>query len=272
MSRVENQIGLSGQKMSKAPKVLMVTLAVLLVLGAMSVCPVYADNTGWKNPSANTADTGGNGDGFEVSPENAYSDGGGVASNMAGVGDRHRYYGYDFGLPGGATIDGIEVRLDWYVNSAAGAPRLQVELSWDGGSSWTSAKETSNGKAIETTDILGGPSDTWGHSWTADELSSANFRVRITCTLNSPHKRDYHLDWVPVNVYDDPPTAVDLASFTARSGLSAAASRDTWHFWPWVGLIGLAMLVKSQIRRVEGKILHEAQIRQSKGEDQKHDF
>ena len=271
MSRVENQIGLSGQKMSKAPKVLMVTLAVLLVLGAMSVCPVYADNTGWKNPSANTADTGGNGDGFEVSPENAYSDGGGVASNMAGVGDRHRYYGYDFGLPGGATIDGIEVRLDWYLDIEQGNSKMYVELSWDGGANWTSAKKTKNGGTSETTDTLGGPSDTWGRSWTVDELSSANFRVRITCDSNKS-QQNFYLDWVPVNVYDDPPTAVDLASFTARSGLSAAASRDTWHFWPWVGLIGLAMLVKSQIRRVEGKILHEAQIRQSKGEDQKHDF
>jgi len=42
--------------------------------------------------------------------------------------------------------------------------------------------------------------------------------------------------------YVDPPTAVHLSSFTARSGLSAAADRDAWHFWPWVGLVGLAAL------------------------------
>lgn len=49
-----------------------------------------------------------------------------------------------------------------------GKPELEVQLSWDGGTSWTDAKETKDGDAIETTDILGGPSDTWGRSWTVD--------------------------------------------------------------------------------------------------------
>lgn len=258
MCRVENPIARSGQKTKKVQKVLMAMLAVLMglvtivgLLDPMSVCPVYAASaTGWKNPSANATDTGGDGNGFELSPENAYSDGGGVASNLNGDGDRHRYYGYDFGLPGGATIDGIEVRLDWYVDPGApDGPKLTVELSWDGGTSWTSAKETGYGTKNEQTNILGGPTDTWGRSWTVDELSSANFRVRITCTNSKPGKeRDFYLDWVPVNVYDDPPTAVHLSSFTARSGLSTAASRGALHLWSWILLAGLAVLVKARIR------------------------
>jgi len=250
MSRIENRIGLSGQKTRKAQDVLRVMLAVLVglvtvvgLLDPMSVCPVYAaSDTGWKDPSANAADTGGDGNGFELSPENAYSDDAAVASNLQGDGDRHCYYDYNFGLPGGATVDGIEVRLDWYVNTAAGAPKLEVELSWDGGTSWTSAKKTNNGKTIEQTHILGGPTDTWGRSWTVDELSNANFRVRITCTSNRPQENNYYLDWVPVNVYDDPPTAVDLTSFAARSSRSAAGSRGAWYFWPWLGLAGLLVL------------------------------
>lgn len=263
MHRIENQIAQSGQKTRKAQKVLMAMLAVLMglvtivgLLDPMSPCPVYADDTGWKDPTANAADTGGNGDGFELSPENAYSDDTAVASNMNGVGDRHRYYGYDFGLPGGATITGIEVRLDWYVSSAAGAPKLQVELSWDGGISWTSAKQTSNGKTVEQTHILGGPTDTWGRSWTVDELSNANFRVRITCIIQGQQEPNYYLDWVAVKVYNDPPTAVDLASFTARSGLSAAASRGALHLWSWILLAGLAVLAKGQIRRVARRVLY----------------
>ena len=214
----------------------MVILAVLAglvtavgLLEAMSVCPVYADDTGWKAPSANAADTGGDGDGFELNPTNAYSDDVTVASNIDGPGDRHLYCGYDFGLPEGATTKGIEVRLDWYVDSAAGSPRLEVELSWDGGTSWTDAKKTKNGKTIERTHILGGPTDTWGRSWTVDELSSTNFRVRITCTSKKA-ERDFYLDWVPVNVYDDPPTAVNITSFTIEPGRSTAGSQGVWHF------------------------------------------
>jgi len=218
--------------------VLLRLVIMMCLLGAMSPCPVYAaSDTGWKDPTANVADAG---DGFEGSPENAYSDDTAIASNMDGAGDSHIYYGYDFGLPGGATIEGIEVRLDWYVDGVQGNTRLQVELSWDGGISWTPAQKTKKGKTTETTEILGSPGDTWGHNWTVDELSDANFRVRITCTSSKP-ERDFYLDWVAVNIYDDPPTVVHLSSFTARSGRSAAG-REVWHFWPWVCLVGLAAL------------------------------
>lgn len=212
---------------------------MLCLLGAMFPCPAYAaSNTGWKDPTANAADAG---DGFEGSPENAYTDDSAIASNIDGAGDSHIYYGYDFGLPEGATIEGIEVRLDWYVDSMPGNHRLLVELSWDGGTSWTSAQKTKKGKPSETTEILGSPSDTWGRNWTVDELASANFRVRITCYSNKP-EQDFYLDWVAVNVYDEPPTAVHLTSFAACSGPCAVASRGAWHFWPWVCLAGLAAL------------------------------
>ena len=220
---------------------LTVVLAILLImaglLNAMTVCPVYAAaDTGWKAPSGNAADAG---NGFEVSPENAYSDDAAVASNVDGAGDSHRYYGYDFGLPGGAAIQGIEVRVDWYLDGTQGNSKLEVQLSWDGGTHWTNAKTTGKGSDSETTDTLGGPTDTWGHNWTVTELSDANFRLRITCTSNKP-ERDFYLDWVPINVYDDPPTAVHLSSFAAHSGLSDAASRGAWNLWWWLGLVGLA--------------------------------
>jgi hypothetical protein len=202
----------------------------------VSLSIYYSVETGWKAPSDNAADAG---DGFEVSPGNAYSDDDAVASNVDGAGDSHLYYTYAFGLPEGATIEGIEVRLDWYLDSTQGNSKLEVQLSWDGGTSWTDAKTTKNGNTSETTDVLGGPTDTWGRSWTVAELSDANFRLRVTCSSNRP-ERDFYLDWVPINVYDDPPTAVHLSSFAAHSGFSAAASQGAWHFWRWLGLVGLA--------------------------------
>ena len=169
-----------------------------------------------------------------------------MASNVNGAGDSHRYYGYDFGLPEGAAIQGIEVRLDWYLDATQGKSKLEVQLSWDGGTSWTDAKTTNKGNATETTEILGGSSDTWGRSWALSELSSDNFRVRITCTSNQSG-RDFYLDWVPVNVYDDPPTAVHLSSLVAHSGRSAAASQGAWHVWRWLGLVGLAVLAAGKV-------------------------
>jgi hypothetical protein len=55
--------------------------------------------------------------------------------------------------------------------------------------------------------------------------------------------------------FDPLPTAVTLASFTAR------ASRGMLGLWSWVLLAGLAVLAKGQARRVARKILHQAQTR-----------
>jgi hypothetical protein len=55
--------------------------------------------------------------------------------------------------------------------------------------------------------------------------------------------------------FDPLPTAVTLASFTAR------ASRGTLGLWSWVLLAGLAVLAKGQAKRVVQKVLPQAQAR-----------
>ena len=161
-----------------------------------------AGNTGFLNPTAEAADTGGDGDGFELNPTNAFADGGGNASNINGNGDRHRYYSYGISV-GTSTICGIEVRLDWWLDSTANTSSMDVELSWDGGTSWTAAKTDTVETTTEHTTVLGGSVDTWGHAWTVAELSDANFRARLTSNSGS-NNRDFFLDWVPVTVYYGP--------------------------------------------------------------------
>jgi hypothetical protein len=158
-------------------------------------------NTGFRNPAAQTADTGGDGNGFELSPANAFTDGAGFASNIDGAGDQHRYYNYGLGgvIPVGATILGIEVRLDWWLDSTKDTNSMSVELSWDGGVTWTAAKTDTQETRTEHTVVLGSASDTWGRTWTAVDLSDASFRVRVRSNSASA-SRDFFLDWVPVQV------------------------------------------------------------------------
>jgi hypothetical protein len=158
-------------------------------------------NTGWLNPSANTPDaTVGNRDGFETGATNAYADAGTYATNLNNKGDRHQYYNYGISLPAGSTVSGVEVRLDWWLDSTSGTNSIKAELSGDGGNTWfsktASTARTSDGNP---TDSLGSASDTWGHTWTTSELSNTNFRVRLTCNSTST-SRDFYLDWVPVRV------------------------------------------------------------------------
>jgi len=167
-------------------------------------------NTGLRSPTANAADAGGDGNGFESNPANAQAaDSVSAVDNNSGTvsstscsstgRDRHRFSNYGITIPAGAAVAGIEVRLDARVDSTAGSPRMCVELSWDGGVSWTAPLATPTLSTSMTTRILGGAANTWGRTWTASELSDANFRVRVTNVANST-SRDFSLDWIAVRV------------------------------------------------------------------------
>jgi hypothetical protein len=169
-----------------------------------------AGDTGLRNPSANAATTGGDGNGFQTNPANAYGDDGLFAvdsdsgttkiQSCTDPGkDRHLYYNYTLPVASGAVIDGIQVRLDARADATEGTPRLCVQLSWDGGASWTAAKTTSNLTNGEVIYLLGGTADTWGRTWSATELNDATFRVRVISMAGST-LRDFYLDRVAVRV------------------------------------------------------------------------
>ena len=166
------------------------------------ICVCEAGNTGYTDALAQAADTGGNNYGFEVNPTNAFSDDAAFAENINGNGDRHRYYNYGLSVKNSCGIDGIEVRLDWWLDALGGSNSMDVELSWDAGTSWTAAKSDAEESNTEHTAILGGPSDTWGRTWSGSEFNDSNFRLRITS--NGVGGRNHFLDWVPVKVYYAP--------------------------------------------------------------------
>jgi subtilisin family serine protease len=169
-------------------------------------------NTGWLSPTANSAVTSGAGDnnGYEVSAANAYADDNLYAvDNNSGTNnstsctanrkDKHRFYNYGMSIPGGAVIQGIEVRLNAKVDSTSGSPKLCVQLSWNGGATWTATKSTATLSTTELAYTLGGTADTWGRTWSAGDFSNANFRVRIIDVASST-ARDFSLDAVAVRV------------------------------------------------------------------------
>jgi hypothetical protein len=169
------------------------------------------NNTGWISPSGQASQSGGDGNGFQTSPANAFADGGGTADDVnSGTGtstsctstskDQHAYFNYPLSIPSGSTINGIEVRTDARVDSASGTRRFCVQLSWNNGASWTTMKTGSNLSTTERTDTFGSSSDTWGRTWNTSELTSANLRVRIVSVASST-SRDFFLDWLPVRVW-----------------------------------------------------------------------
>jgi hypothetical protein len=99
----------------------------------------------------------------------------------------------------GSTILGIQVSVTGRASAAQNGPRYCVQLSWNGGLSWTAGKTTANLTTTLATYTVGSTSDTWGRAWTASELSAANFRVRVM-DLASSTIRTFYLVAVGVSV------------------------------------------------------------------------
>jgi hypothetical protein len=157
--------------------------------------------------------TGGDNDGYETTPANACGSGGGVATD-ANTGtnlrspsctntanDRHVWWGFATGLPTSVTsIDGITVRADATISNNGGTSNLCVDLSWDGGTSWTAIRSASMTSTGVVTYEFGGATDRWGHTpWTVAQLGTSTFRIRITDATDQNNK-DFGLDWLRVSI------------------------------------------------------------------------
>ena len=183
----------------------------LVVDGGTVSAPPAPVSTGFLSPTAQAAVTASAGDnnGFQTSPANAFvndsvfatdvDSGNNKNTSCTNTGkDKHQFYNYGFNIPSG-TVQGIEVRLDARADATSGSPKICVEISWNGGASWTAVKNTSTLTTTESTYILGGAADTWGRTWALGDFSNTNFRVRIT-NVASNNSRDFYLDYIAVNV------------------------------------------------------------------------
>jgi len=79
-------------------------------------------NTGFRAPTANLRDSGGDGNGYEISPGHAYltngvavidyNSGATTSASCTGGGkDKHRFYNFGFAIPTTAAIKGLQVQL-----------------------------------------------------------------------------------------------------------------------------------------------------------------
>ncbi|HEY6073354.1 MAG TPA: PKD domain-containing protein [Anaerolineales bacterium] len=178
--------------------------------------PAPGTSTGFLSASANAAQTSSAGDnnGYQTSPANAYANDSSFATDTnSGTNtntsctnngkDKHSYYNYNLNIPATAAIKGIQVRLDARADATGGSPKICVQLSWDGGTTWTTARSTTTLGTTEATYTLGNISDTWGRTWTSGNFSNANFRIRVI-DMASNTSRDFFLDYLAVSVTYQP--------------------------------------------------------------------
>jgi hypothetical protein len=168
-----------------------------------------AVTTPYAYATASLAGSGGDGNGYETNRANLLGAPDGLLASDAGSGtanstsctstarDSEVTSGQSLGSLG-STILGIQVQLRGRVSTANRSPRFCVQLSSDGGTTWTTGKVTANLPTTLTTLTLGSTSDTWGRSWTAADFGSG-FRVRVIDLANATSKT-FFLDSVGVAV------------------------------------------------------------------------
>lgn len=166
------------------------------------------------SPSAQASVTGGDNNGFELNPTNAFADDGVMAQDVnsgtnsnnsclfGGGPDRHNFYNYGLTprIPTGSTISDITVRADLAVDAVVDSPRTCVKLSWNAGTNLTTGQTIALTATTETTYTYTTADS--GHTFTTAELSNANFRVHLRNLDNNggASNRDFSLDWAPVQV------------------------------------------------------------------------
>ena len=223
------------------------SLVLLLVvcIGLTAVQPARAADTTWKTAGSASGDAGWT----NFTTTNLASSDNSYATNTSGT-----PYGYissfAFGVPAGATINGIEVEVE---AGSQGTTPYSVQLSWnysDPTPSWTTAKTDSFTTSADATDYLGGSSDDWGRTWSDSEFSDANFGLRIYRTGGS----GWRIDRIRVIVYYTPPPAFDQDSFRARydDGSEAAATWQAAANTNWTQAVDYNFRVRFVVQETAG--------------------
>ena len=96
--------------------------------------------------------------------------------------DAQRWGTFNIPAIGGSVLDGVSVSYHAKVSTAAAACTVKTELSWDGGTTWGNAPQSSgNLTSADKAYVL--PAATgWGsnHTWAAGDFANGKIQVRLT--------------------------------------------------------------------------------------------
>ena len=149
------------------------------------------DSVGWLPPTSYSIPSGYSA--FQ-NPQNAYlSDNLYATASTYNSAIDYRDFNISDILPAGAIINGIEVSVEGYASGKV----FYIYLSSDGGINYTAAKNTGDmGTVHDRTAIVGSNIDLWGRSWSFNDFSDANFRIRVVASSYY-----LYLDCLKVKVY-----------------------------------------------------------------------
>lgn len=187
-------------------------LTVIMALGVFSAYGgrALAADTGWNTPSVSV------GGGQFTDPDNAFIPDDLYASENTNN-QKQQYGGFNIpSVPAGSVINGIEVRIEAHSSHNSNTRNFDVDLSWNNGLNFGNNKNTDNYEIDDGIQTLGSPTNTWGRTWSPDEFTNNNFKIRIEANLSS--SRILYLDHLEVKVYyTSSPASVPFAETFGNS-------------------------------------------------------
>jgi LPXTG-site transpeptidase (sortase) family protein len=182
------------------------TALVVALLFAVLVTPASAANTPATPPNSNSNSN------FNATPQNAYASDNAYAVATGGDQGARYYTTLGYGIPAGATIDGIVVSLE---GNRTGGRNFRVDLTWNNNTFQTAITQPTAFGGTDSTVLVGSPTTTsvWGtHVWTPAEINSTNFRVRVTSFGNGG---TISLDQLLVTIYYTLPKTPTTTTLTS---------------------------------------------------------
>ena len=157
-------------------------------------------DTGFKSPTAST--TGG-----WTSLSNCYSSNNTYATNTSTTFINGTVSSFAFGVPTNAVIDGIEVTAEFSAQFGGTTATIQLSVSGNGGSSYSSTKSDTVVGTTDTTKTYGGATDLWGYgSFSEYGTQDGNFYVKVEGKTSSGGIQ-CRLDHLQVKIYYHEATA-----------------------------------------------------------------
>lgn len=157
-------------------------------------------STGWVLPAANTVEAG---NGTWTNDANISADDGAEATfalavkNTSGRWNAGQTFGLDAIIPAGSTINQVEIRAEWRVNSTGGIANLELQAFVGG-----VAVGTVLANAAEPTTLTTDTDDiTADRAWTRDDLLDGTFELKVRGRNgNSTTDPSYRVDHIAVQV------------------------------------------------------------------------
>lgn len=168
-----------------------------------------------------------------INPIRAYSNDGFYATMTAFFSSKTQDWGgFGFNLPSVATINGIAVTVKYKTDDPLANSSIDLELSWNMGSNYTSTGYTSGNFSSSGGDRVGtwgGSTDTWGHAWTVTEINN-NLRIRIKGSCFNLVTN--YVDYITVNVFYTAPATYKLIDVDGTDQIEVVLGKITTTGFP----------------------------------------